>query len=75
MNSLLIAKNLVELRGNKTQDEVSKALGISKSALSMYETAQRIPRDAIKIKLAKYYNKSIQLIFFDEKNDTKSDKT
>ena len=66
MNILSIGKNLANLRGNKTQDEVSKALGISKSALSMYETGQRIPRDAIKIKLAKYYEGSIQDIFFKE---------
>ena len=30
-------KKLVELRGNKSQEEVAKAVGITQSALSMYE--------------------------------------
>ena len=57
-------KILVRLRGNKTQEEVARAIGISTSALGMYETERRIPRDAIKIKLANYYSVSVQDIFF-----------
>ena len=57
-------KRLIELRGNRSQAEVAKAVGISVSALSMYECGDRIPRDYIKIALAKYYNKSVQEIFF-----------
>lgn len=59
-----IGRKLVELRGDKTQDEVTKAVGISISALSMYEQGKRIPRDEIKIKLAQYYRTSIEEIFF-----------
>lgn len=44
--------------------EVSEALGISKSALSMYENGERIPRDEIKLKLASYYKTSVQALFF-----------
>jgi len=58
------AKLLTELRGNKSQKEVADALGISVSALSMYENGDRIPRDNIKIRIANYYNKSISDIFF-----------
>ena len=36
-------EKLIALRGNKTQEEVAKALGISVSALSMYEQGRRIP--------------------------------
>lgn len=64
MNSNEIGNKLVELRGGRTQDQVAKAVGISVSALSMYECGERIPRDPIKIKLAKYYKKSVQAIFF-----------
>lgn len=64
MDSVLIGKRLAELRGTKTQEEVAKAVGISTSALSMYECGERIPRDSIKIALAKYYKKSVQSIFF-----------
>lgn len=55
---------LVELRGEKSQSEVTKAVGIATSTLGMYETGQRIPRDGIKIALAKYYNTTVQRIFF-----------
>lgn len=66
MNAKLIGQRLVELRGNKTQDEVAKALGISVSALSMYEQGKRIPRDSIKIRIAAFYKRPIYDIFFAE---------
>lgn len=58
-------KNLAKFRGNKSQSEVAKAIGIATSTLGMYETEQRIPRDSIKVKLAKYYGTTVQKIFFD----------
>lgn len=64
MNQTEIGHRLVELRGNRTQEQVANAVGISVSALSMYECGERIPRDPIKIALAKYYKKSVQSIFF-----------
>lgn len=64
MENSIIAKRLIELRGGRTQKEVAESLGISISALCMYEIGQRIPRDEVKIKIAKYYEKSVQDIFF-----------
>lgn len=64
MNSELIAQRLIELRGNKSRETVAKACGISVSALAMYEQGERIPRDDIKIRLAKYYKRSVNFIFF-----------
>jgi len=64
MDSSAIGERLVALRGSRTQEEVANALGISISAIGMYERGERIPRDEIKIKIAKYYKKSIQSIFF-----------
>lgn len=64
MNSKDIGERLVKLRGEKTQHEVSKAIGISVSALSMYERGERIPRDNIKIRISAYYKKPISKIFF-----------
>lgn len=55
---------LLELRGERSQAEVAKAVGIATSTLGMYETEQRIPRDSIKIALANYYNTTVQDIFF-----------
>lgn len=57
-------KILTELRGSKTRDQVASDIGISISALGMYELELRIPRDEIKIKLADYYHRSVQDIFF-----------
>lgn len=64
MNRMEIGKKLITLRGDKSQAEVSSALGISPSALSMYEAGERVPRDEIKIRIADYYNQSIESIFF-----------
>lgn len=58
---------LVELRGKKTQQQVASDLGISISALSAYELEKRNPRDAIKIRIANYYGRTVQEIFFDNK--------
>lgn len=64
MKSVEIGKRLIELRGNRTQEEVARANDLSVAAIGMYERGERIPRDEIKIRLAKYYNKSVQEIFF-----------
>lgn len=64
MNARKIGEKLVELRADRSQDEVAEAVGISRSALSMYECGERIPRDEIKIKLAKYYKTSIESLFY-----------
>lgn len=64
LNSEAIAKTLVELRGEKSREEVANALNISVSAVKMYEAGERIPRDDIKIRIAKYYGKSVDAIFF-----------
>lgn len=63
-NVKLYAEKLLKLRGEKTQDEVAKEIGIAKSTLSMYENGVRVPRDYIKIKLAEFYHVTVQEIFF-----------
>lgn len=62
-----IGETLVELRGDRTQEEVAKAIGVTKSAISMYENNERIPRDEIKRKMAAYFNVSVEGIFFAER--------
>lgn len=66
MNAEAIGKRLIDLRGKRLVKDVAKALGISASALSMYETGQRVPRDEIKIRLARYYDRTVDSIFFNE---------
>lgn len=66
MNSSNICDKLVKARGERKQREVAKAIGISDSALAMYEGGNRVPRDEIKEKLAKFYGLSVGFLFFDE---------
>ena len=55
---------LKSLRGSATQKEISKNIGITKSAWAMYERNKRIPRDEVKVRIADYFGKSVQEIFF-----------
>lgn len=61
-----MAKNetLIKLRGTRSRAEVAKAVGISERALQSYELGDRVPRDSVKQKLAAYYNRTVQHIFF-----------
>lgn len=51
---------------DKSIEIVAKEVGISYQALQAYETDARIPRDHVKVKLAKYYKTSVGSIFFNE---------
>lgn len=64
MDSEKIAQTLVELRGARPRAEVATALGVSVSALAMYETGARTPRDETKRKIAQYYEKTVEEIFY-----------
>lgn len=64
MDNKIMAETLRRLRGKKTLEEVANAVNISKSALSKYENGDRVPRDQVKKKLADYYGKTVQYIFF-----------
>ena len=64
MDCKVMAENLRKLRGNLPRETVANAIGISKSALSMYENGQRIPRDIVKVKIARFYGVSVAAIFF-----------
>jgi len=64
MDAKAIGQRLVKLRGSRTQDEVSKGIGTSVSAIGMYERGERIPRDEVKLSIAKYYDTTVQAIFY-----------
>lgn len=61
-----LGKRLKELRGDRNREKVAEVVGISSSALGMYECNKRIPRDDVKKKLADFYNVSIQQLFFED---------
>lgn len=58
------AERLVLARGEESRQSVCDAIGISRSALQMYETGKRIPRDSIKIRLARHYQTTVQDLFY-----------
>ena len=62
--NLSIGEKLKSLRGNKTQDEMAKALGITKSSYAMYERDQRVPRDEVKVRICNFFNVSVEDLFF-----------
>ncbi len=55
---------LKELRGKRSQEEIANEIGITKSSWAMYERNERVPRDEIKVKIANYFGKTVQEIFF-----------
>ena len=65
MDSEKIAKRLVTLRGKESRESVAEAIGVSVSALAMYETGARIPRDETKLRIAQHYGCPVQEIFFE----------
>lgn len=60
-----VGARLVRMRGEKDRGAVAEAVGISCSALGMYEQGNRMPRDEIKVRLANYYGVTVQSLFFD----------
>lgn len=59
----LTLKQLREKKG-KTMQEVADELDLTVSAISRYESGERIPQDDIKKRLAAYYKRSVGGIFF-----------
>lgn len=48
----------------KSQKQVADELEITKSALAMYERDERVPRDEVKIRIARYYGETVDALFF-----------
>ena len=64
MDAKKIGKRIRELRGETSAPELAKAIGSSVSSIFMYESGDRIPRDEVKIKIARYFGVSIESLFF-----------
>ena len=64
MDAVENGKRLRKLRGDKSAREVANEVGISESALLMYEQGNRNPRDDIKEILARHYGKRVSDIFY-----------
>ena len=59
-----IGERLRTLRGTKTQKEIGDAIGVTAMAISQYERGERVPSDSIKVALARYFNSTVEAIFF-----------
>lgn len=59
-----IGKRLRTLRGPKTIAAVAEETGIGLSAMLNYEAGLRIPNDETKVKLARYYEVSVDDLFY-----------
>lgn len=66
MDKKKIGGRLLQLRGARSQEEVAAALGIRQSTLAQYESGARMPRDEIKLALARYYGCGVEDLFFSE---------
>ena len=65
-DSKTIGERIKNLRKKNymTQAQLADTIGIQQSAIAMYENGERIPRDEIKILLAKALGRSVNFIFF-----------
>ena len=66
MNTEKIGKTLLDLRTARglTQKEVAEAIGVTAMALSQYENGIRVPRDEVKIHIARFYNQTVDTLFY-----------
>jgi len=66
LDGLEIGSRIKDLRvkHGETSEDVAKSIGISCSAIGMYESGRRIPRDEIKILIAEHFAVPVESIFF-----------
>lgn len=64
-NRVDVGERLKKLRGSRSREEVAIAAGVTAQAISNYEIGIRTPSDDIKCKLANYFGKTVQEIFYD----------
>ena len=66
LDAKVIGERIKNLRENMnmSRSELCKEADISQSALTMYETGQRIPRDEVKLRLSRCLNTSLEGLFY-----------
>ena len=64
---MTVAERLIKARGSRRREEVAAAVGVSLSAIAMYENGERVPRDETTVKIADYFGMTVQELFFDQK--------
>lgn len=66
MDAKKIGQKIRTMRKEKklSVDALAKGIGTSASAVLMYEAGQRVPRDEIKIKIADFFERTVEGIFY-----------
>lgn len=63
---LTTGQKIRQLRGEMTQEQAANLIGVTKTALSMYENDERVPRDEIKKRIAAAFGQTVGALFYDE---------
>lgn len=66
INRVSIAERLKKLRGDRSVEEVALFLGVTSSAVLMYERGERVPKDTVKVKYSELTGISVQTLFFED---------
>ncbi|MGI6315396.1 MAG: helix-turn-helix transcriptional regulator [Christensenellales bacterium] len=66
MDSKGIGRRLRALRGDISPEKAAEDLHIGINSLIQYEKGGRIPRDEVKIRIARYYRTTAAKIFYPE---------
>lgn len=64
MDKKAIGDKLRKLRGDRSREEVAVGAKVTASAIWMYESGQRCPNDEVKIRLADFFGKTVQEVFY-----------
>lgn len=54
---------------NVTQEDLAKNIGVSRQTINAMEKGKYVPSTVLALKIAKYFNKSVENIFELEEND------
>ena len=60
---------MVSLRGDRTQKQIAKELGIPVSTYAMIELGERFPRRDLQIKLARFFQTTVDELFFSQEEE------
>jgi transcriptional regulator with XRE-family HTH domain len=63
MDSLSDRLKKLRISAGLTQTELGKIIGVGKTTISMYETGNSTPSDEIKLKIAEFFNISVDYLF------------
>lgn len=66
LDAKVIGERIKKLREeqNISRSDLCSEAAISLSALTMYETGQRVPRDEVKLRLSRCLNTSLEGLFY-----------